>query len=66
MTKLIAYHKDTEDIALFESGDLIWAGQYDSFLTHQNSEPNYVIICSYPSIEYGIEKMNSLDPNLMY
>lgn len=41
MTTLIAYHKKTEEIALFESDGVYWIGAYSKFLTHQNGEPPF-------------------------
>jgi hypothetical protein len=66
MTKLIAYHKDSKYLAIFESDGELWVGQHDPYLTHQTSEPPYVSLFSCSSIDRGIEKMNSLDPNLMH
>lgn len=41
MTNLIAYHKKTEEIALFESNGVYWIGSYTKFSQHQNGEPPF-------------------------
>ena len=51
MTNLIAYHKATTDLALFESEGSYWIGSFDPFLSHQNSEPPYVLIDGYWTTE---------------
>lgn len=66
MTKIITYHKDSQDIAILESDGLLWVGQCDKYLTHQGAEPAYVFLFSCSSIDAGIERMNSLDQNLTY
>lgn len=66
MTKLIAYHKDCNYLALFESDGEIWVGEHDPYLTHQNSEPHYDFLFSCSSIDRGLEKLNALDPNELY
>lgn len=66
MTKIITYHKDSQDIAILESDGFLWVGQYDKYLTHQGAEPAYVFLFSCSSIDAGIERMNSLDPSVFY
>ena len=61
MTTLIAYHKKTEEIALFESDGVYWIGAYSKFLTHQNNEPLYYWIRGNFSTESeGITVLESL------
>jgi hypothetical protein len=61
MTTLIAYHPKTQDLALFESDGKFWIGSYSPFMTHQNSEPDYVWIRGdYTTEAEGVEHLNKL------
>jgi hypothetical protein len=54
VTQLISYHKKTQDLALFSSDGQYWIGSYMPTLTHQNSEPPYILIRGfYSSREEG-------------
>ena len=44
MAAFVAYHPETEEIALFETDGLFWVGAYSPHMTHQNGEPNYYLI----------------------
>lgn len=47
MTTLVKYHKNTNNIALFESDGQYWIGAYGPHLTHQNGEPMFYLIRGY-------------------
>ena len=64
MTKVVAYHSKTADLALFNSDEQFWIGSYNSFLTHQNGEPPYVLIDGYFSNEQeGLARLAELSGN---
>lgn len=51
MTTLIAYHAETQDIALFISEGDYWIGSYGPQMSHQNGEPPYYLISGYYTTE---------------
>lgn len=66
MTKILYYHPKSENLALLCSGAELWIGQYDQHLTHQNGEPPYVWVQSCSSIDRGLEKLQTMNPNYFY
>lgn len=64
MTSLVEYHTKTHDLALFESNGKYWIGCYDSFLTHQNGEPQYYLIDGvFATKEEGLQALHKLTGN---
>lgn len=66
MTEILAYHPDSQNLALLCSGAELWIGQYDPSLTHQNGEPMYVFIFSCSSVDSGLHHLFHLDPKKWY
>jgi hypothetical protein len=61
MTKLIAYHHFTTDLALFESDGDFWIGSYFPQASHQNGEPPYCLIRGYFKTEcVGLAELQKL------
>lgn len=61
MSNLIAYHKATTDLALFESEGAYWIGSFSPYLSHQNGEPPYVLIDGYwPTEAEGQQRLAEL------
>lgn len=61
MTRIIAYHKATHNIALFLTDGQYWIGTYSPFLTHQTGEHPYVWFDGYFDTEAeGLEALNEL------
>ena len=58
MTKLIKYHTNTKDLALFETDNKYWIGSFFPLATHQNGEPAYIMIEGLFNTELeGLQKL---------
>ena len=63
MTTLIQYHKETKNLALFETDGLYWIGSYFPFATHQTAEPDYLKIgFESKDINYMIDILSAISP----
>lgn len=62
MTTLIKHHPFTNEIALFETSGQYWIGEYSPFLSHQNSEPDYLFVKECPTLEQGINDLLNMEP----
>ena len=61
MTTLIKHHPFTNEIALFETSGQYWIGEYCPFLSHQNSEQDYLLVADCDNLEDGINKLMNME-----
>lgn len=61
MTTLIKHHQSSDELALFETNGEYWIGEYSPFLSHQNSEPDYLFVVDCKNLEDGINKLLNME-----